>query len=244
MKKIKSKRSKKKHPDANKFSRRPDKRVRTYKGQRIERDETPLERQERLFGGSAELTKLARGIAEDNEDLDDEDEEEETIIPEAWLRIAAPNKRVEEQMIRTLRAKRRQLNESLIDKAPKELGSGSIDQASDTNTQYDYNYVEVSGELEDRLRQILNTNKRFLDDLRFILQPIIDIEEKEKEDMFDFSKLQSEKKSKRLTKMSREQIEASCSRYGFLSFSSFLSRLNSLGLAQKAIKGDLGNKQK
>jgi len=91
--------------------------------------------------------------------------------------------------------------------------------------------------LMDRLQYINDSiGPEFIQALHYISQPLAAAISP---DPLHEKKKGKSKKKGRLTSMSREQIEKACSRYGFLSFTKFLSRLNSIGLAQKAIKGEL-----
>ena len=76
---------------------------RTYKGKRIQRPETPLEKQDRLFPGQGALTSLSRGIVEEEDETESEEDEEEEdeddcLIPDIWSKIASPNPEIQRKI--------------------------------------------------------------------------------------------------------------------------------------------------
>ena len=92
------------------------KKKRRYKGKEIERPETDRERKDRHFAGYDDLKRLSLGIPEENEDegcliddeINDEDEqiEDDCLIPLKWAKLATSDLATQEKMKQTIQEAR------------------------------------------------------------------------------------------------------------------------------------------
>ena len=104
-----------------------NKKFRTYKGKRIERPETETEKRDRYFPGSKDLQRLSRGIAEEDEGNEEDNEEDEDclvddelsdddhendddcLIPMRWADLATGDKKTRDKMRQTISESRKRV---------------------------------------------------------------------------------------------------------------------------------------
>lgn len=229
-----------------------EKKFRTYKGKRIEREETERERRERLLPGIDQLTALGRGIVEeeDEEDLkldpagedfpnidlnnDERPKNKERKgelnricfdIPERWAELMTSNPTIQEGFKKRLREGKKQ---DLIDLSKKDFvsnGGFTRDEALE--------FMKRIRKAEER------SGRTFLNDLKFILEPLIDDHSIPSELVGgdkDGIMNQANENQIRFKGASRAQVVDACNRHGLRTLDQLLQLISHV---QSAMKGGL-----